>query len=114
MLRSCDRTTVVGKRDYAVLCLLARLGLRAGEVAAMTLDDIDWRAGELTVRGKGGTRERLPLPAEVGQAVAAYLREARPPCATRHLLVMTRALPRVRGADHGLAASWSRRSNGPA
>jgi site-specific recombinase XerD len=91
LLRSCDRTTVVGKRDYAVLCLLARLGLRAGEVAAMTLDDIDWRAGELTVRGKGGTRERLPLPAEVGQAVAAYLREARPPCATRRLLVTARA-----------------------
>ena len=91
LLRSCDRTTRVGRRDYAVLCLLARLGLRAGEVAALTLDDIDWRAGELTVRGKGGTRERLPLPAEVGQAVAAYLREARPPCATRHLLVTARA-----------------------
>ena len=60
LVRSCDRTTVVGKRGYAVLCLLARLGLRAGEVAAMTLDDIDWRAGELTVRGKGGTRERFP------------------------------------------------------
>jgi integrase/recombinase XerD len=91
LLRSCDRTSRVGKRDYAVLCLLARLGLRAGEVAALTLDDIDWRAGELTVRGKGGTRERLPLPAEAGQAVAAYLREARPPCATRHLLVTARA-----------------------
>jgi site-specific recombinase XerD len=91
LLRNCDRTTRVGKRDYAVLCLLARLGLRAGEVAAMTLDDVDWRAGELTVSGKGGTRERLPLPAEVGQAVAAYLREARPPCATRHLLVTARA-----------------------
>jgi site-specific recombinase XerD len=91
LLHSCDRTTMVGKRDYAVLCLLARLGLRAGEVAAMTLDDIDWRAGELTVRGKGGTRERLPLLAEVGQALAAYLREARPSCATRHVLVTARA-----------------------
>lgn len=91
LLRGCDRTTAVGQRDYAVLCLLARLGLRAGEVAAMTLDDIDWRAGELTVRGKGGTRERLPLPAEVGQALAAYLREARPACATRHALVKARA-----------------------
>jgi site-specific recombinase XerD len=91
LLRGCDRTTRVGKRDYAALCLLARLGLRAGEVAAMTLDDIDWRAGELTVRGKGGTRERLPLLAEVGQALAAYLREARPPCATRHLFVTARA-----------------------
>jgi site-specific recombinase XerD len=91
LLRGCDRTTMVGKRDYAVLCLLARLGLRAGEVAAMTLDDIDWRAGELTVRGKGGTRERLPLLAEVGQALATYLREARPPCAIRHLFVTARA-----------------------
>jgi site-specific recombinase XerD len=91
LLRICDRTTKVGKRDYAVLCLLARLGLRAGEVVAMTLDDIDWRAGELTVRGKGSTRERLPLLAEVGQALAAYLREARPSCTTRHLFVTARA-----------------------
>jgi site-specific recombinase XerD len=91
LLRSCDRTTTVGKRDYAVLCLLARLGLRAGEVVAMTLDDIDWRAGELTVRGKGRTRERLPLLVEVGKALAAYLREARPSCASRHLFVTARA-----------------------
>ena len=91
LLRSCDQTTMVGKRDYAVLCLLARLGLRAGEVVAMILDDIDWRAGELTVRGKGRTRERLPLLVEVGQALAAYLREARPSCASRHLFVTTRA-----------------------
>jgi site-specific recombinase XerD len=91
LLRSCDQTTMVGKRDYAVLCLLARLGLRAGEVVAMILDDIDWRAGELTVRGKGRTRERLPLLVEVGQALAAYLREARPSCVSRHLFVTTRA-----------------------
>jgi site-specific recombinase XerD len=91
LLRSCDQTTRVGKRDYAVLCLLARLGLRAGEVVGMTLDDIDWRAGELTVRGKGRTRERLPLVVEVGQALAAYLREARPSCGSRHLFVTTRA-----------------------
>jgi site-specific recombinase XerD len=91
LLGGCDRTTMVGKRDYAVLCLLARLGLRAGEVVALTLDDIDWRAGELTIRGKGRTRERLPLLAEVGRALAAYLREARPSCATRHLFVTARA-----------------------
>jgi site-specific recombinase XerD len=91
LLRSCDQTTMVGKRDYAVLCLLARLGLRAGEVVVMALDDIDWRAGELTVRGKGRTRERLPLLVEVGQALAAYLREARPSCASRHLFVTARA-----------------------
>jgi site-specific recombinase XerD len=91
LLRSCDQTTKVGKRDYAVLCMLARLGLRAGEVVAMTLDDIDWVAGELTIRGKGRTQERLPLVAEVGKALAAYLREARPSCATRHLFVRARA-----------------------
>lgn len=91
LLQSCDQTTMVGKRDYAVLCLLARLGLRAGEVVVMTLDDIDWRAGELTVRGKGRTCERLPLVVEVGQALAAYLREARPSCASRHLFVTARA-----------------------
>ena len=61
----------------------------------MTLDDIDWRAGELTVRGKGRTRERLPLPAEVGQALAAYLREGRPSCSTRHLFVTARALEKI-------------------
>ena len=91
LLRACDRTTAVGKRDYAVLCLLARLGLRAGEVVAMTLDDIDWHAAELTVRGKGATQERLPLLAEVGLALAAYLREARPACAGRRLFVTARA-----------------------
>jgi site-specific recombinase XerD len=91
LLRSCDQKTPVGKRDYAVLCLLARLGLRAGEVVALTLEDIDWMAGELTVRGKGSTQERLPLVAEVGQAFVTYLREARPSCASRHLFVTARA-----------------------
>jgi len=61
LLRSCDRRTVMGRRDYAILVLLSRLGLRAGEVAALTLDDIDWRHGEIVIRGKGGRRERLPL-----------------------------------------------------
>ena len=61
LLRSCDRRTVMGRRDYAILVLLSRLGLRAGEVAALTLDDIDWRNGEIVIRGKGGRRERLPL-----------------------------------------------------
>ena len=61
-----------------MLTLLARLGLRAGEVAALTLDDIDWRAGEITVRGKGSRAERLPLPADAGEAVAGYLRDGRP------------------------------------
>jgi site-specific recombinase XerD len=78
MLDGCDTGTSGGRRDLAMLTLLARLGLRAGEVAALTLDDIDWRAGEITVTGKGRRSERLPLPADAGEAVAAYLRDGRP------------------------------------
>jgi len=78
LLASCDRRTATGRRDYAVLLLLARLGLRAGEVAGLGLDDIDWRHGQLAVLGKGRRAERLPLPADVGAAIAAYLRRGRP------------------------------------
>jgi site-specific recombinase XerD len=78
MLAGCDTRTASGRRDLAMLTLLARLGLRAGEVTALSLDDIDWRAGEVTVTGKGRRSERLPLPADVGEAVAAYLHEGRP------------------------------------
>lgn len=78
MLAVCDRRTPAGRRDFAMLMLLARLGLRAGEVRTLELGDIDWRAGELRVRGKGNRSERLPLPREVGQAIAAYLRRGRP------------------------------------
>ena len=78
MLDGCDTGAPAGLRDLAMLTLLARLGLRAGEVAALSLDDIDWRAGEVTVTGKGRRSERLPLPADAGEAVAAYLRDGRP------------------------------------
>ena len=78
LLASCDRRTPTGRRDYAVLLLLSRLGLRAGEVARLGLGDIDWRHGEMTVVGKGNRAERLPLPADVGAAIAAYLRRGRP------------------------------------
>lgn len=74
LLASCDRRRTVGRRDYAILLLMARLGLRAGEVAAITLDDIDWRAGELLIHGKGGREDVLPLPYEVGEALVSYLR----------------------------------------
>ncbi len=74
LLASCDRRTLVGRRNYAVLLLMARLGLRAGEVAAMQLEDLDWRTGELLVRGKGDRHERLPLPVNVGEALVSYLR----------------------------------------
>lgn len=78
LLSGCDRDTSAGLRDYAVLLLLARLGLRAIEVARLRLDDIDWHCGELLVRGKGNRDERLPLPHEVGEAIVAYLQGARP------------------------------------
>ena len=79
LLGSCDRSTAIGRRDHAVLTVLARLGLRAGEVAALRLSDIDWRAGELRVRGKGRRTDRMPLPTDVGQEIARYLRDGRPP-----------------------------------
>ncbi len=91
LLDSIDRSTVVGLRDYAILLLLARLGLRAGEVVSLELDAIDWKAGHLTVRGKSGQRCSLPLPVEVGQAIAAYLRLGRPRCASRHVFLCARA-----------------------
>ena len=78
LLAACDRRTPTGRRDYAVMLLLARLGLRAGEVARLGLDDLDWRRGELTIVGKGNRGERLPLPADVGAAIAAWLRRGRP------------------------------------
>jgi integrase/recombinase XerD len=77
LLESCDTDTVNGRRDLAILLLLVRLGMRRGEVARLRLEDVDWRAGELIVRGKGPRVERLPLPADVGEALAAYLRDGR-------------------------------------
>ena len=86
LLASCDRRRTVGRRDYAVLLLLARLGLRRGEVAAIRLEDIDWRAGELVIHGKGSREDVLPLPVDLGEAIVSWLRR-RPRCASRALLV---------------------------
>ncbi|HVH93416.1 MAG TPA: site-specific integrase [Nocardioidaceae bacterium] len=77
LVASCDRRTPTGRRDYAIVLLLARLGLRSGEVARLGLDDIDWHRGELRVVGKGNRGESLPLPADVGAAITAYLRRGR-------------------------------------
>jgi integrase/recombinase XerD len=82
LLASCDRRTRQGRRDFAILLALVRLGLRAGEVARLRLEDIDWRAGTLVVRGKGPHLEPLPLPADVGRAIVSYLRRGRPSTAT--------------------------------
>jgi site-specific recombinase XerD len=94
LLASCDRRTGRGRRDYAILLVLARLGLRAGEVARLSLDDIDWRAGELVVHGKGRRDDRLPLPPDVGEALVAYLRRGRPRTETRTVFLRAIA-PRV-------------------
>jgi site-specific recombinase XerD len=91
LLESCDRRTAVGQRDYAILVALARLGLRAGEVATLELADIDWRRGERLVRGKGDRRERLPLPVDVGEALAGYLRHGRPRSEDRHVFLRVKA-----------------------
>ncbi len=91
LLASCDRSTVVGRRDFAVLTMLVRLGLRVGEIAALELDDIDWRGGEIIVRGKGDRRECLPLPVDVGRAVAASLRRGRSAAESRRLFLRVRA-----------------------
>ena len=88
---SCDRDTARGKRDYALLLLLARLGLRAGEVVALTLDDLDWDAGVITVRGKRKRVAQMPVPGDVGAALADYIRHARPPCASRRVFIRARA-----------------------
>ena len=94
VLDGCDRTTALGRRDYAILLMLARLGLRAGEVVTLTLDDIDWRAGEMLLRAKGRQRVRMPMPPDVGAAIVAYLRDGRPLSSCRRLFLRTLA-PRV-------------------
>ena len=98
LLASCDRSTVIGVRDLAILMVLARLALRAAEVSALSLEDIDWRAGELVVRGKGARCERLPLPTDVGEAIVGYLRVGRPASALDRAVFV-----RVRAPHHRLS-----------
>lgn len=107
MLRSGARRRSEGRRDYAVLITLLRLGLRAGEVAQLTLDDIDWRAAEI-VHGKGRRDDGLPLPVDVGEAVAGYLRRGRP--ATTRREVFLRALAPVAPLGRGGVSSIVRRA----
>jgi len=103
LLQACDQRTAQGRRDYAILLLLARLGLRAGEVAALTLDDLDWERAELLVKGKSSRRERLPILHDVGEALTNYLYDGRPVCATRQVFVCLRAPQR--GFANGQAVS---------
>jgi site-specific recombinase XerD len=98
LLRSCEVSSATGRRNRAILLLLARLGLRACEVVALELGDLRWREGEIVVRGKGLIRDRLPLPPDVGEALALYLERDRPPCSSRRVFICGRA-PR-RGFGH--------------
>jgi site-specific recombinase XerD len=91
LLVSCDCGTALGVRDFVMMPLVARLGLRSVEVARLELRDVDWRAGEIVVRGKGGRQDRLPLPADVGKALAGYLCRGRNPDDARHLFLTGRA-----------------------
>ena len=91
VLGACNRRTASGRRDYVILIMLARLGLRAGEVVSLQLDDIDWRAGEILIRGKGLRHDRMPLPNDVGNALASYLRRDRPACQSRRVFVRMKA-----------------------
>jgi integrase/recombinase XerD len=91
LLASIDRRTATGRRDHAILLLLARLGLRAGEVAFLELDDINWNAGQLSIRGKGGRRSPLPLPADVGKAIVVYLQRGRPEGTSRRVFLRAKA-----------------------
>ena len=100
LLASCDRGSSTGLRDYAVLVMLARLGLRRGEVAALKLEHVDWHAGELLIVGKGRRSERLPLPADVGEAIVAYLQAGRPATALDRSLIV-----RVRAPHRGLTSA---------
>jgi site-specific recombinase XerD len=91
LLDSCDRSTDVGVRDFAMLTLVARLGLRLIEVARLELGDLDWRAGEIVVRGKGGCEDRLPLPTDVGEALVGHLRHRRAAASCRQVFVTVKA-----------------------
>ncbi len=88
LIASCAGQRRAARRDLAILTIVVRLGLRAAEVAALELGDIDWRAGEILVRGKGGRRDVLPVPDDVGEAIVDYLRHERPPTTSRHLFIL--------------------------
>jgi site-specific recombinase XerD len=91
ILQSCDRNSPCGRRDHAALLLLARLGLRAGEVVHLCLEDINWTCGEVFIRGKSSREERLPLPPDVGRALALYLQKDRPTCSSRRVFIRMKA-----------------------
>lgn len=117
LLASCECRTTAGRRDFAILTTLARLGLRAAEVANLRLDDIDWRVGEMVVHGKGSRVERLPVPADVGTAIAAYLRDSRPVSAQGRTVFVRHMAPHralsPTGVTNVVAAAARRAGLGP-
>lgn len=113
LLDACDQTTAVGRRDFAIVTLLSRLGLRASEVAALRLDDIDWRSGALTVHGKGNSHQQLPLPVDVGSALSCYLEHGRPPSASGRA-VFIRAKAPYRALDQKSISTMVARAAGRA
>jgi site-specific recombinase XerD len=108
LLDGCDRSSQTGIRDFAILVLVARLGLRSAEVAGLELGGLDWRAGEIQIAGKGRRRDRLPLPHDVGQALAAYLREVRPVTPIRAVFLTLKAP--IRPIRPGLVSDVTRRA----
>ncbi len=109
LLDACDRSTAVGQRDFAVITVLHRLGLRCGELSRLRLDDVDWQAGILTIHGKGDRTDRLPLPVDVGRAIVDYLRDGRPETTARTLFVKAVAPPYASGV---LGTELHRRTGG--
>jgi site-specific recombinase XerD len=99
LLATCDRSTAVGARGFAIMTMVARLGLRSIEVARLELDDVDWRQGELLIRGKARCLDRMPLPADVGEALAAYLADGRPASPLRQVFLTARAPRRAIPAE---------------
>ena len=108
LLDSCDRLDPIGIRDYAILMLVARLGLRSAEVARLELGDIDWRAGQITLRGKACRQDGMPLPCEVGEALARYLSQARPATPLRQVFLAARAP--MRAIPPGLVSDVAHRA----
>jgi site-specific recombinase XerD len=108
LLDSCDRGDPIGIRDYAILMLVARLGLRSAEVARLELGDIDWRAGQITLRGKANQQDGMPLPFEVGEALAAYLSQARPAAPPRQVFLAAKAP--IRAIPPGLVSDVTHRA----
>jgi site-specific recombinase XerD len=109
VLAHCNRDTAIGKRNYAILLLLSRLGLRADEIVRLSLDEIDWDQGHFTFRGKGGHWSQMPLPADVGQAIASYLQHGRPASDCRRLFLRHSA-PRVGFKNSGAISTIARRA----